>query len=286
MVTAAPFIIVLGAVGAVGLFFYGFWDRISGVLVKLTSVFRADIERADLKVSSEQLAFGVGGLSVFGWLFFVVIAHPSLLIASISLPAALLVVAKLCQTWLKGKVKARIKAFHNQLELVLRMIGNGLRVGLGLRQALVLVTEELPDPARVEFAQLIGQTNIGVPLNDALDSLVDRMYSEELRMMVDAIKVQSETGGNLAKILDHLATTIKARRNIQRKIRSITSEARSGAYVIGALPLGVGLFIIVFQPDMRVALFTTPIGHLGLIAFVILEGLGILSLRMLLAFEI
>jgi len=286
MVAVAPFIIMLGAAGAVGLLFFGFWERVAGLLNKLTSTFRRDIERADLKVTSEQLTYGIVGFSVIGWLAFVVIAHPNIIVAFATLPVAVAIAIKLCQNWLQGKVKARVKAFNNQLELVLRMIGNGLRVGLGLRQALVLVTEELPDPARVEFARLIGQTNIGVALNDALDSLVLRMFSEELRMLVDAIKVQSQTGGNLAKILDHLATTIKARRNIQRKIRTMTSEARSGAYVIGALPVLVGVFLVIFEPDMRDALITTPIGHFGMLIFVALEGAGIFSLRQLLAFEI
>lgn len=286
MVSAAPLIIMLGAAGAVGLLFYGFWERVAGQLNRLTSTFRSDIESANVKVTSEQLTYGIVGFSVIAWLFFVVLVHPNILVAFATLPAAVAIAAKLCQNWLKGKVKARIKAFNGQLELILRMIGNGLRVGLGLRQALVLVTEELPDPARVEFARLIGQTNIGVPLGDALEGLVRRMYSEELRMLVDAIKVQSQTGGNLAKILDHLAATIKGRRNIQRKIRTLTSEARAGAYVIGALPIAVAIFVMVAEPDMRVALITTPIGHIGLTVFAVLEGGGILALRQLLAFEI
>ena len=286
MVNAAPVIIALGAIGAAGLLFYGFSERLSSVVGKLTSRFAADIERADLKVSSEQLTYGIVGFSLIGWLALIILAHPDILVALGALPVIGFVAVKLCRNWLRGKVRARVKRFNNQLEMILRMIGNGLRVGLGLRQALVLVTEELPNPARVEFARIIGQTNIGVSLNDALDGLVARMYSEELRMLVDAIKVQSQTGGNLAKILDHLATTIKERRNIQRKIRTLTSEARSGAYVIGALPVLVGLFLMCFQPDMRDALLFSNIGHMGLGLFVLLEGLGVLSLRKMLAFDI
>ena len=76
-------------------------------------------------------------------------------------------------------------------------------------------------------------------------------------MFVDAIDIQSKTGGNLAKILDHLANTIKARRSIQRKVRSLTGEARASGWVIAALPVGLGVFIMATQPPMREAMFTT-----------------------------
>ena len=76
-------------------------------------------------------------------------------------------------------------------------------------------------------------------------------------MLVDAIDVQTQTGGNLAKILDHLAGTIKARRSIQRKVRSLTGEARMSGWVIGILPVALGAFIMTTQPQMRVAMLTT-----------------------------
>jgi tight adherence protein B len=169
---------------------------------------------------------------------------------------------------------------------VLRMISSGLRVGLGLRQALILVTEDVADPARVEFARAMGETNIGMTLNDALEGLGRRMPSDELRMMIDAIRVQSQTGGNLAKILDHLAATIKSRREIWRKVSTLTGEARAGAWVIGALPIFVGAFVMLTQSTMRAAMIGTTIGHIGFGLFVLLEALGVLTLRQLLRFDI
>jgi tight adherence protein B len=112
------------------------------------------------------------------------------------------------------------------------------------------------------------------------------MPSEELRMMVDAIRVQSQTGGNLAKIMDHLAGTIKGRRAVTRKIKSLTGEAVAGSWVLGALPILVGAFVMGTQPHMRDVMLNTDIGHIGLGLFVILEGLGIVCLRQLLAFEV
>ena len=157
---------------------------------------------------------------------------------------------------------------------MLRLISSGLRVGLSLRQALALVIDESPEPARTEFARVVARASIGVPMDVALDDLVKRVPSDELQMFVDAIDIASKTGGNLAKILEHLAGTIKARRSIQRKVRSLTGEARASGWVIAALPVGLGVFIMATQPPMREAMFTTPIGHLSLIIFVVLEVVG------------
>ncbi len=105
-------------------------------------------------------------------------------------------------------------------------------------------------------------------------------------MLVDAIRVQSQTGGNLAKVLDHLAGTIKGRRAVNRKIKSLTGEAVAGAWVLGALPVVVGAFVMGTKPSMRDSMLYTGIGHVGLILFVVLEGAGIFTLVRLLAFDI
>jgi tight adherence protein B len=286
MVALAPFAIVIGTAAAAGLLFYGFWDRIAQRLLRLTSFFSADLERAGIKMASEQIVVGALGFSLSAWLFFILLLRPNIIVSLVSL-AVLFAIAMLgFRSWIRGKVKQRTNAFNEQLEMVLRMISNGLRVGLGMRQAIVLVTEELADPARGEFLRVFGQTNIGVSLNDALDSLAQRMPSEELRMMVDAIRVQSQTGGNLAKIMDHLATTIKGRRAVTRKIKSLTGEAIAGAWVLGALPVLVGAFVLGTQPSMRDSMLNTSAGHIGLILFCVLESAGVFTLTRLLAFDV
>ena len=286
MVALAPLAIVLGAAAAVGLLFYSFWDRIAQRLGRFTSFFAADLERAGLKMSSEQIVIGIVGTSLSAWIFFIILLHPNILLSVVALAAFVAIALLGFRSWLRGQVKKRTKAFGDQLEMVLRMISNGLRVGLGMRQAIVLVTEELDEPARGEFMRVFGQTNLGVPLNDALDALVRRMPSEELRMMVDAIRVQSQTGGNLAKIMDHLAGTIKGRRAVARKIKSLTGEAIAGAWVLGSLPVLVGAFVMATQPDMRDTMIGTAPGHIGLILFAVLETAGVFTLMRLLAFDI
>jgi tight adherence protein B len=271
---------------AVGLLFYSFWDRLLTPFLGISKMFTADLERAAMKMQSEQIVIGIIAFGVSAWLLLVALLHPGFLIAGILLPAMVGAAILFFRSFVQGRARKRAKQFNEQLEMVLRMMSSGLRVGLGLRQALVLVAEDVADPARVEFARTVGETNIGITLNVALDGLGRRLPSDELRMMIDAIRVQSQTGGNLAKLLDHLAATIKSRREIRRKVSALTGEARAGAWVIGALPIFVGGFIMLTEPGMRDAMIGTDIGHLGLGLFLVLEGLGVFTLCRLLKFEI
>jgi tight adherence protein B len=270
----APYAIVLGVIGTIGLSVIATWDRVERALERFAGGFGADIERADLGLSTQRIATILGVTSGVVWFALVVVLRPDIVNAVVFVPLAFGAVAFGFRTWTRGKVTKRLKAFNDQFELVLRLISSGLRVGLSLRQAVALVIEESPEPARTEFARVIARASIGVPMDVALQDLARRVPSDELQMFVDAIDVQSKTGGNLAKILDHLANTIKARRSIQRKVRSLTGEARASGWVIAALPVGLGVFIMSTQPQMREAMFTTPIGHLSMITFVVLETVG------------
>ena len=270
----APYAIVLGVIGTIGLSVIATWDRVERALEKFAGGFGADIDRADLGLSAQRIGAILAVASGLLWFALIVVLHADILTAALCVPIAFATAAFGFRTWIRAKVAKRLKAFNDQFELVLRLISSGLRVGLSLRQAVALVIEESPEPARTEFARVVARASIGVPMDVALDDLVRRVPSDELQMFVDAIDIQSKTGGNLAKILDHLANTIKARRSIQRKVRSLTGEARASGWVIAALPVGLGVFIMATQPPMREAMLTTPIGHLSLITFVVLEGVG------------
>jgi tight adherence protein B len=282
----APYAIVLGVIGTIGLAVFALWERVDGWLERFAGGFTVEIERANLKIPARNLGAAMALVSVSLWLAAVVVTRPDVARAILYFPIVFAIAVLGVRTWLRAKSAARLKAFNDELELVLRLISSGLRVGLSLRQALVLVIEESPEPAKSEFGRVVAKTNIGVPMDAALAELVRRVPSDELEMLVDAIDVQSQTGGNLAKILDHLAATIKARRNIHRKVRSLTGEARMSGWVIGLLPLLLGAFVMVTQPTMRTAMLTTGIGHASLIAFVVLEILGMVMVRMMMRLSV
>ncbi len=288
--TLMPLAIVTGLLATLGLVFFTVWDRVAtrieSAALDFVNGFGTDIERANISAARDRVALVIIITTVIVWLIGIVAVRGNPLESILILPVAFAVVAFGFQFYLKNRAAKRLKKFGDQLELVLRLISSGLRVGLSLRQAMVLVIEESPDPARAEFSRVVGRTNIGVSMDVALEDIVRRMPSEELRMLVDAIQVQTQTGGNLAKILDHLAFTIKSRRLIERKVVAMTGEAKMSGWVIGALPIFVGGFVMFTQPTMRNAMFGTLVGHLALIAFVALEVMGIFAIKFAMKLEI
>jgi len=140
------------------------------------------------------------------------------------------------------------------------------------------VTDEMPDPARYEFSRVIGQANIGVGLHDALDDLAERLPQNETLMMSRVIRIQSNTGGDMAKVLEQLANTIKERRRMRRKVSALTAEGRAGAMVLAGLPIFLGGFIIVTQRDLGHGLLFTGAGHIALTIVAVLEVLGVFTL--------
>lgn len=133
---------------------------------------------------------------------------------------------------------------------------------------------------------MIGQTNIGVSVLDAIDDLAERMPSNETLMMARVIRVQSQSGGDLARILEQLAGTIKSRRQVMRKISAITAEGRMSAFVLLAIPVALGLFMVTTQRDFGHALLYTFIGHLVILAIVILELIGYVWLKFILRVDV
>ena len=286
MVSVLPFAIVLGVAGAIALVVTSFWHRLTAPLASHIEAYRLALERADVRVRGEEILLAILGGGVGLWVIAQLILHLSPLLAAGAFPICLTLAACAADAVIAHKRRTRLAKFADQLELVLRLMASGLRAGLGLRQALVLVMDELDDPARTEFMRVLGQANIGQSVYDALDGLAKRMPSDECAMMVRAIRVQSQTGGNLAKVLEHLAHTIKERRRVYRKMRALTAEGRMTAWVIALLPVVVGVMIVGLNHSMRHALLGTGVGHLVMVIVALLEGSGILMLRRMMRFEV
>jgi tight adherence protein B len=284
--TFAPFGIGIGAAALIAVLFWSFWERIFSCLSPLAENYRSGLEQAQIRLSREELLLIMVGTSVAIWAGYMFMVRPGPLIAALMLPGMLAIVSYATGSWIRGRIRKRLRAFNDQLEMVLRLLSSGLRVGLSMRQAFVLVIDELADPAKLEFRRVVAQTNIGVGVNEALDALVVRMPSEELNMMVRTIRVQSQSGGNLGKILDHLASTIKDRRQINRKIKALTAEGTASGWVIGLLPVSVGTFIAVTQPHMRDSMFHTTPGLTGLAISASLEVVGVFCVIQLVKLDV
>jgi tight adherence protein B len=271
---ALPIVVVLGVGGAVAIAFFAFWERIVRIIAELMEPYRVGLERAAIPMRSEELAFTVLALGTVPWGVVTVWWRPMPVLGAALLVITLCFSFFLVRAWINARVYKRAAQFNNQLEMVLRLIAGAMRVGLGLRQAIVNVVADMPDPARVEFSRVLSQTQIGVSIFDALDQLTQRMPSAEMSMMANAVRLQSQTGGNLSRVLENLAGTIKDRRRLERKIRTLTAEARATKYIISALPIFVGLFVMAAEPEMRQGLLGTVVGRVCMLIVCGLLALG------------
>jgi tight adherence protein B len=244
------------------------------------------LDRAGMQQRPQEIAIGIGVAAVLMWLVLTFIMRPAPAVGFLLLPLSAAAATGGFWMLLQFKLRKRLDLFVQQLELALRLIGSGVRIGLGLRQALTIVIEEMPDPAKYEYMRVVGQTNIGISVYDALDNLSKRMPSNETMMMARAIRIQSQTGGDLSKILEHLANTIKERRRIQRKISALTAEGRASAAILAGLPLFVSGFISVSQPAMGHALWLTSPGHVALGIVGLLETCGTIWLFKMLKVDV
>jgi Flp pilus assembly protein TadB len=287
MVTGLMPIAVFAGVSATVFFaFFTFWNSVNQRATARVAGLSARLERAGINMSSQEIVLTISGAIALVWIGFVFWLRPGLIFSLILLPVLVVLFGAGFMAYVQFKIQRRLSAFIEQLEPATRLMAGGLRVGLGLRQALAIVIDELPDPARYEFRRVIGQTNIGVSIYDAIDDMAARMPSHESLMIARVFRVQSETGGDLAKILDQLADTIKDRRQVQRKCSSLTAEGRMSAWVLMLIPVGLGAFIVTTQQHMGYALMYTLIGHIVLIVVAVLEVLAYLWLKSLLKVDV
>src|SRR5579872_6246837 len=244
------------------------------------------LDRAGMQNKPQEIIGVIAAVTALLWIVLAFLMRPAPIVGVVLLP--LCAAAACAGFWmlLQMKLRKRLDTFVQQLELALRLVSSGVRIGLGLRQALTIVIDEMPNPARHEYMRVVGQTNIGVSVYDALDNLAKRMPGNETLMMARAIRIQSQTGGDLAKILEHLAETIKDRRRIQRKIQALTAEGRASAAILSALPPFLAGFISLTEPAMgRALMFTTP-GHIALAIVFVLESLGVFTLMRMLKVDV
>jgi tight adherence protein B len=281
-----PIAIFVGVSATVVLAFFSFWGSVNDEATKKAKGLAFQLDRAGIAMKPQEIVLTVAGLVVLVWLAVVILFHPPVLVAVLLVPVLGLAGAGAFQWYVGFRITRRLNAFVNQLETALRLMASGVRVGLGLRQAMTIVTEELPDPARFEFLRVIGQTNIGVSVLDAIDDLAERMPSNETLMMARVIRIQSQSGGDLARILEQLAGTIKSRRQTMRKISAITAEGRMSALVLLAIPPALGLYMVATQPDFGNALLYTFIGHLVMIVIIFLELAGFFWLKYILRLDV
>jgi len=214
-----------------------------------------DLARADLKLRpAEYIAVMVISIIASGVIGYII--SSSLIFAFIGMAVG----AFIPRMYIKRQEKSRLKKFDNQLSDMLNLMVNGLRAGFSTLQAMEAVSRELPKPINEEFHRVVQEMQLGIMMEDALDHLLRRINSEDLDLVITAINVQREVGGNLAEILDSISFTIRERVRIKGEIQALTAQGRATAWVISAMPIALTalLFLInrsyimqFFNPETR-----------------------------------
>jgi tight adherence protein B len=160
--------------------------------------------------------------------------------------------------FVKYRISRRLKAFNEQLGDTIGLLANSLRSGYSLLQSMELVSREATDPIGAEFKRVVREVGLGLSPQDALANLLRRMPSDDLDLLITAINIQYEVGGNLAQILDTISHTIRERVRIKGEIAVLTAQGRVSGYIISALPILIGIVISVINPTYMNTLWVFP----------------------------
>lgn len=188
--------------------------------------------------------------------------------------------------WLKHRVKRRLKSFDQEFPKALGLIVRGLKAGLPLVDCLRIVSKDTRNPVKKEFQSVIDEQALGMPLPDAIIRLSERIPLPDVNFLAIVVVIQSKTGGSLAEALLNLSETLAERRKLQGKIRAMSQEAKSSATIIGSLPLLVALTLHFLNPEYLAILYTNTTGIVILIMSALWMGLGILTMRKMISFEV
>jgi tight adherence protein B len=254
-----------------------FWQPLEARLGRYAARYAGNLEAAGLQISAGRCIANVSAVATLSWLALMVTLRPAPAIALVLLAACAAVCAFGGRVYLRRMRERRIAAFREQLEGALRTLSGAVRVGLGIRQALVLTSEQCREPAKTEFMRVVALSNLGMSVLDAFDQLALRMVTPETAVLARVIRVQSQTGGDLGSVLEGLAGTIRDRRRLRRRVSAITAQGRATAWLLGLLPLLVGGFVL-GQGQLRDAMLETTIGRILLAVALTLDALAVASL--------
>ena len=232
-------------------------DALNRALAKrgLGSNLATQLARADLKITVGEF--------VAATVILVVVAGG----ASYFLKRDILVTAGACLTgffaprfYIGILRNRRLRAFNDQLADTINLMVNSVRAGYSIMQAMETVSREMGPPIAVEFGRVVQEVQLGLLLEDALNNMLRRVPSPDLDMMITAINVQREVGGNLAEVLDSISYTIRERVRIKGDIQALTAYGRGAGYLLSAIPIVLSAVIYLINPKFMSLLFVHPCG--------------------------
>jgi tight adherence protein B len=243
-----------------------------------------DLERADIKLTvSEFIALRLFLAFIFAVLPFILLSGIVSFLAAVVFGFLGYLLPKLWLGRAKGK---RISKLNAQLPDALTMMSNSLKAGFGLMQSLELVGRELEHPIATDMKRTLQEIQVGSTTEEALLNFSARSGSQDLDIVVTAMLIQQSTGGNLAEILDNVCHTMRERIRIRGEIKTLTTQGTMTGFIIGGLPIFIGLIVSLINPGYIEPLFSTLAGNAMLGFGVVLETIGGLVIKKIMAIEV
>ncbi len=259
--------------------------------VKQTARYLARIKRSenlDLKMQqaglpilgSEYLVIAAIGGVLAGVAVFLLTMKP--------LTAFMVVIAALIGEWVYVlyRIDKRRKEFVNQLGDCLTTVANAMRAGFSFLQSMELISKEMEPPVSEEFARTIRDMKLGARLENALENMDVRVGCSEFSLVVTAVLIQHQVGGNLAQILDTISGTINERIRMKREVLALTAQGRASGWVLAALPIALAAILTVLNPSYLAPLLEDQIGRIAIGAALVLEGIGFFVIHRIVDIEV
>ncbi|MBL1435133.1 MAG: type II secretion system F family protein [Rhodobacteraceae bacterium] len=188
--------------------------------------------------------------------------------------------------WLSSKAKKRMALFEEQLPDAVELMVRSLRVGHPFASSVNIVAQEMPDPLGTEFGILVDEANFGAEITESLRKMTERVDVQDLRFLAVAVAIQSQSGGNLAEVLDGLGKVIRSRFKLFRRVNAITAEAKWSGWFLSFFPIMALIAINVLQPDYYDGVMDTPVFLPLAIVVVIFLIVNIIFMHMMVNFKV
>ncbi|MCI6031071.1 type II secretion system F family protein [Dialister succinatiphilus] len=224
-------------------------------------------------LGSEFLAISAG-LSLFVFIIFALATFnpvTGLLAAFLFLAADFVFVQR--------RITKRLNNFQRQLADCLSLVANSLRAGFSFLQTMEIISREMEPPMSTEFERVMRDTSLGKSLDEALHDMDERVGSADFSLVVTAVLIQQQVGGNLATILDTIRSTITERIRIRREVNTLTAQGKMSGIVLACIPVALALFFYISSPEYLTPLLTTDIGKVAIIGTVFLVIVGFIIIR-------
>lgn len=188
--------------------------------------------------------------------------------------------------YISNRQGQRLKLFNEQIGDALNLMVNSLRAGYSTLQAMEVISKEMPQPIAKEFGRVVLEMQLGIAFDDAMANLLRRMPSGDLDLVITAMSVQREVGGNLAEVLDAISFTIRERVRIKGEIKVLTAQGRITGYVITGIPFALAGFIYLYNPGFMGLMFEDICGWAMIAVSFVMIGLGYFFINKIISIEV